>query len=621
MSGAFPPAQHEAGSGDAADVALSRRERQRLYPRTGTRLPVILVLICLALALLVPHLAQRRINRLRDEINLVADPARGDVAAIALDLALESAARRGYALTGDAQLARDITGSLQRRRSAEQRLQSAALRLDSAVPAALAVLAQRLAIFDADMDSLEARGIVRREPTVALHSRQPLFNDVMTATQRLDSAILRAADARRAAIAATENTVGVVSAVLVMLGLGAALLVARLGNRFRAVALRLDESDSRFRQIADNLSSVVWLSDPNFQRLLYVNLAYERLWGRSPAQLYVDADSFIEGVHPSDREAVHDALARMSDGSSDVEFRIIRPDGTVRWVMGRGFPVRDESGRVFRMAGIIEDITEQHQYLTERERLLDNERRARVAAEERRLALEEVTESRARLIRGFTHDVKNPLGAADGFLALLQQGVNGVLSRPQLDWIARARKSIGHALELIRQLLELARAEAGELAIRSSATDVAELVREVTEAFRAQAAAKSLSVNIDVASHLPVVQTDATRVRQIVGNLVSNAVKYTRPGGHIAVCAKLDGRDEGETQLAIEVSDDGPGIPDDQLARIFSEFTRLDPTAAEGAGIGLAISQRIATALGGVITVNSSIGRGTTFALRLPVGG
>jgi PAS domain S-box-containing protein len=617
---AAPPARPGTPAGTGA-ARLTHGERNALYRTTSTRLPLVLVVASLALALLVPRLAQRRVNRLRDDINLFADPARTDVAAIELDLALEAAARRGYALTGDAQLAHEITVSLRRRRAAEQRLNERVRQLGDDVPTALATLATRLRAFDVELDSLVRRGVIQSEPSYALRDREGLFDAAMTAAQRLDSAIVRVADARRSAIATTENTVAALTAVLVVLGLGAALLVARLGNRFRAVALRLDESDARFRQIAENLHTVVWLSDPDFRNLLYVNGAYERIWGRSPEQLYSDADAFIEGVHPDDRAAVRDALAAIHDGGSDVEFRIVRPNGAFRWAWGRGFPVRDDAGRVFRMAGIIEDITERRQYQVERESLLENERRAREAAERRRHELEEVTLSRARLVRGFTHDVKNPLGAADGFLALLEEGVNGALPAPSRDWIGKARRAIDHALELIRSLLDIARAEAGELEIHWKETDVAALVREVAEAMAAQAASKRLTLVVDVPDWLPSVRTDAMRIRQVVGNLLSNAVKYTAEGGHVRIAATVeqDAADAAPPRLAISVSDDGRGIPEHQLPLLFAEFTRFDPDAAEGAGIGLAISRKIAEALGARITVESEVGRGSTFTLHLPL--
>jgi PAS domain S-box-containing protein len=414
--------------------------------------------------------------------------------------------------------------------------------------------------------------------------------------------------------------VALTTAVLVLLGIGAAYLVARLGARFRNMALRLEEQEARFRQIADNLSAVVWLSDPDFRRHFYVNVAYERIWGRSREELERDPGAFMEGVHPDDRARLRTALGDIPDRLADLEFRVIRPNGETRWVWVRGFPVRDADGKLFRIAGIVEDITDRHAYAEERERLLENERSARSIAESRRSELERVTESRARLVRGFTHDVKNPLGAADGFLALLQEGVLGEVSDKQLGTIAKVRRAIGHALELIAHLLDIARAEAGQLEIRRRTTDVSQQVCELAEAFMAQAKAKELDVDLVLEPDLPSIETDPTRLRQVVGNLISNAVKYTPPGGHIDIraCHSGSGNTGRDREIVISVVDDGPGISAEKQSMLFTEFTRFDPDAAEGAGIGLAISQRIAQALGGEITVESDPGHGSTFALHLP---
>lgn len=227
--------------------------------------------------------------------------------------------------------------------------------------------------------------------------------------------------------------------------------------------------------------------------------------------------------------------------------------------------------------------------------------------------LRQVAASRQRLVRGFTHDVKNPLGAADGYLALLDEGVMGELGEAQQTTIRRVRRSIRQALELIARVLEVARAEAGQLDIQRGTTDLAELVRDVSDAFRAQAGAKQQVLEVQVPVDLPTTETDATRVRQVVANLISNAVKYTPAGGHLAVRVV-----SSPTHVEIAVSDDGAGITPEQQSLLFTEFTRFDPAAAEGAGIGLAISQHIARALGGEIVVQSAGGAGSTFTLRLP---
>jgi PAS domain S-box-containing protein len=355
----------------------------------------------------------------------------------------------------------------------------------------------------------------------------------------------------------------------------------------------LHDSEERFRQITENIREFIWLSDPEFSKHLYVNSAYEEIWGRSTESLYEDPLSLLDGVHPDDRERVSAALTGLTRGVYDIEFRVVRPNGDERWVWSRGFPVTNDRGEIYRVAGITEDITD-------RKRTAD---------------------SRVRLVRGFTHDVKNPLGAADGFLALLEDGVMGELDPQQCESIERARQSIRRALELIANVLELARAEAGQVEVRQAPMDAGTIARDIVDEFRAQAHEKGLSLDIASIVESSSIESDAARVRQIVANLVSNAVKYTRAPGHIEVAVRVKsdgGAPRPGDWIAIEVCDDGPGIPADKQRTLFSEFTRFDPNAAEGAGIGLAISQRLAEALGGVITVQSEEGAGSTFTLWLP---
>lgn len=246
-------------------------------------------------------------------------------------------------------------------------------------------------------------------------------------------------------------------------------------------------------------------------------------------------------------------------------------------------------------------------------RALDEEAVARDEAERRRMELERVTESKTRLVRGFTHDVKNPIGAADGYMQLLEEGMMDPLTPRQAASVARARRSVAQALGLIDDLLQLARAESGELDVRHEPVNLGDLARDVTEEFRAQAEQKGLAITVDGAKDGVVVDSDPVRVRQVVSNLVSNAVKYTARGA-VTVRVRADGG-----RGAIEVVDTGAGIPADRQQLVFQEFVRLDPHVAPGAGVGLAISQRIVHALGGELTLESESGRGSSFVLWLPV--
>jgi signal transduction histidine kinase len=244
-------------------------------------------------------------------------------------------------------------------------------------------------------------------------------------------------------------------------------------------------------------------------------------------------------------------------------------------------------------------------------------------AERRGDELARVMESRARLVRGFSHDVKNPLGAADGYLQLLEEGIPVALSEKQNESVGRARRSIASALKLIEDLTELARAEAGKIVVQREPVDVCRIARDMVEEHRARARAEGLALTVDVPDSLPAIESDASRVRQILGNLLSNAIKYATKGDitvHVAP-REHDGAPRRGRWLALDVIDTGPGIDPDQQKYLFQEFRRLGTAGAtSGAGIGLAISHRLAHALGGDLTVVSAVGRGSTFTLWLPAG-
>jgi signal transduction histidine kinase len=187
--------------------------------------------------------------------------------------------------------------------------------------------------------------------------------------------------------------------------------------------------------------------------------------------------------------------------------------------------------------------------------------------------------------------------------------------------VDRIRGSLQNALSLIEDLHEFARIEVGELRITVEQVTLRELLHGLVEEYRAGAVKKSLELTIAY-DHAPdVIRTDERRVRQIVGNLISNAIKYTEAGRiTLQTTRALEGpiRQSGEW-VALAVTDTGVGIAEAKFGQLFKEFSRLDPDDKPGAGLGLAISQRLAEALGGRITVLSSAGHGSTFTLWLPL--
>jgi signal transduction histidine kinase len=242
--------------------------------------------------------------------------------------------------------------------------------------------------------------------------------------------------------------------------------------------------------------------------------------------------------------------------------------------------------------------------------------------------LQQAIEARARLVRGITHDLKNPLNAIVGYTDLLSKGFKGPLSAEQMQSIQRIQRAAESMLALIGDILDMSRAERGQLGIASRATRIEAVIQDAVEEHAASATSSGHRIQIDIPADLPAITTDPLRVKQILGNLLSNAIKYTPRGGSISVRSSLrirDGAADNRRWLAIQVVDSGPGIPDDKAPVIFEEFSRLDMHADKpGAGLGLAIALRIARLLGGDLTVGharegESNRRGSVFTLWLPV--
>lgn len=571
------------------------RKADGRFARGRAVLPLALVLVSLLSLALLPMWTMNRTGRLRDRVGIIAEPARAQVTRIQNAIALESAATRAFLLTGDSAASAHHFRARTNRDRALARLESLTSDLGTDVRVATEVLSRDLRNVEPLLDSLFEGRLTRAQYVARLPAQEERLEGVLSSAADVDRALGEEVTTALTQARRAETMGAILTIVFVLMALASAILVANLTRQFR-------DGEERFRQISEAIQDFVWLSDTRFRRYLFANEAYERIWGRPRAGLYADPGALFDGVHPEDRDRVRHAFSNLQTGPHDIEFRVEQPSGHVRWVWSRAFPVRDTRGDVYRIAGIAEDITEQ----------------------------KSVNESRLRLIRGFTHDVKNPLGAADGHLALLEDGVKGALSEEQLESVTRGRRSIRAALNLVMQLLDIARAEVGQLQVQREPTDVAQLAGEIVEEFRASAAAKNLSVTLDLpASNQEtsghgsglVVESDPARVRQVLANLVSNAVKYTPTAGRIAVTAgfALNGsRPTHEKWVAVTVSDNGPGIPYEKQNMLFREFARFNPTAAHGSGIGLAISQRIARALDATITFTSKPGSGSAFTLWLP---
>jgi signal transduction histidine kinase/CHASE3 domain sensor protein len=244
----------------------------------------------------------------------------------------------------------------------------------------------------------------------------------------------------------------------------------------------------------------------------------------------------------------------------------------------------------------------------ERARLFEAERAARTAAES-------ANRAKAAFLASMSHELRTPLQAALGFAQLLRSGVFGTINDDQSEALARVERSQTHLARLIDDILDFARLEAGRVRVLLERVPVREIIEDLVPLVEPQAVLKKISVTAESADGL-VVAVDRQRMRQIMVNLVGNAIKFTNPGGVVRVAARPE-----SSRIRFDVEDNGVGIPADRLKEIFEPFVQVDDAltrTASGAGLGLAISRDLARAMGGELSVQSEPGRGSVFSVSFP---
>jgi two-component system, chemotaxis family, CheB/CheR fusion protein len=228
---------------------------------------------------------------------------------------------------------------------------------------------------------------------------------------------------------------------------------------------------------------------------------------------------------------------------------------------------------------------------------------------------EDANQVKSQLVSTMSHELRTPLNAVLGFSEILETEIAGPVNEGQKKHLARIRKSAWHLVRIIDEILTFARAEAGKDRIKPERVDLAEVTREVAEMLAATAAESAHTLEVRGADQPVPVITDAGRVAQILTNLVGNALKYSESGPvELEIVATGTG-------VAIHVTDHGPGIPPDQQGAVFAPFVQVDSSSTRrhgGTGLGLAIARRLARLLGGDVTLESAVGQGSTFTLRLP---
>ena len=350
-------------------------------------------------------------------------------------------------------------------------------------------------------------------------------------------------------------------------------------------------------------------------------------------------NSMVTVIAGSDTVVTH--RQGRATASAQAAIATIELPDDVRWSMTVAHPSRGRHARlVMWTIGLLMIGTLSLALVRERR---ESTRVAERSMELERLSTELLRANRAKseFLANVSHELRTPLNAIVGFVDLLRDGVYGELATRQINPVDRIAASAAHLRHLVDQVLDIAKMAAGRMEMHAEPVDLRPFVIDVASEFEALITERGLNLSLAIGGSLPRVRTDPTHLRQIIVNLLGNAVKYT-PSGGIAIRARIvDERSSGDVAgvpsahgapqggqlwIALQIADSGIGIAEGDLARIFEEFEQVNAgprgdSIQRGTGLGLPISRRLARLLGGDVTVESEAGKGSTFTLWIPVDG
>ncbi|MDA0328423.1 MAG: ATP-binding protein [Gemmatimonadetes bacterium] len=583
------------------DGAVARPETSGASPSTRGLWALGFVALCLVALVAVPTYYGQRVAVVQSRISDVLEPAARLSSNLGLLKARQMARVEGFLLTGD---------------RAFREPYIAAIAEEDSVVAGLRVLArdlnievfERVARFTSSSTdwNFSNQRIFDAPPDVGARAQvQAGYDGLQRAIRELDRAIQSEVLEGRRAMANERRRQARITTALAFLALLATLMVGRVASRYRALLI---EREMRRRDAVRARREIDSLLEATGDGVLGIDL--------DGACISLNrAGSHLLGYKPGEimgRE-VHDTLFHTLAGgvpharadspilAAIPEGRLVDSEGgAIIWRRKRtSFPARWSlrpmmDGTELRGAVLtFTDMTEIH---------------------EKEAALRRAIQQREDVVSIVSHDLRNPLGvvlaAAD---LLLDLPLDDNQRRRQAEIIARSGRRMLH---LIEDLLDLARMEAGALVVRPSQEDLLPILEEARSVFADQAEARSVLLEVSPAGGQPLARVDRDRIMQALSNLLDNAIRLTPSGGTVTLAARED-RDH----VYVSVVDTGPGIAPDRLERLFDRFTQINGGGGGAAGLGLAIVRGVATAHDGEVTVQSEVGRGSTFSLRLPKRG
>ncbi|MFN0043088.1 MAG: PAS domain-containing protein [Alphaproteobacteria bacterium] len=377
----------------------------------------------------------------------------------------------------------------------------------------------------------------------------------------------------------------------------------------RNAELALEESEARLRSITDNLPGNVYRRVRHEDgRVSYPYVSWGLLdkVGIDTKSEFADPEKYLSLFHPEDFERLRMAYLHSGQDMAPLDFegRLILPSGEVRWVNSMALPRRLPNGEIV-WDGLSLDVTER--------------KVAEEATIQAREAAEQASAAKSIFLANVSHELRTPLNAILGFSEVMRDELHGPIGVPEYAEYVRLIHSSGrHLLEVISDILDMSKIEAGRYVLRLEACDSVEIVEGAMSYVASKAEERQVELRSDLPAGLLPCAMDRRAARQVFLNLLSNAIKFTNAGGVVAIGATM-----GEPgYLDITVTDTGIGIPQDQLSRVAEPFQQVDASLTrqhEGTGLGLAISKRLMELHGGALGIASEEGLGTVVTVRFPL--
>lgn len=398
------------------------------------------------------------------------------------------------------------------------------------------------------------------------------------------------------------------SVIFAITTLAAAAIVLAIANvvelRRRGRAEReARESERHYRLLAESSFDMLVRFDPVRQRRTYISPAVRRLYGYEPEEAM--AISAEEIIHPDDMSGVREALRRLEQGEvGPVTYRGKRKDGSYLWVEASlKRSLNPETGET-EVVAVVRDVSERIRYQEEL-------RRAKEQADA-------ANRAKSEFLGTMSHELRTPLNAVIGFTEIMKDEVMGPIGNAHYrSYIADIHFSSTHLLNLINDILDVTKAEAGKLELQEDLFDLRQLIETVARVSGPPMDKAGLAVAIDLAADLPLLRADERKVRQVFFNLIGNAVKFTPAGGRIEIIGRFD----DASGIAITVKDTGIGIAPENLVRVLEPFVQIGSPVRRhhaGTGLGLPAAKRIMELHQGTLSLQSALGAGTEASVTFP---